>query len=317
MSFLDNLSGFIQDAGDALTGFIQDAGDVLTGFIQDTADAVTDFLESVGTLTYGNYGGLNYSAGVEGGTITETSPPPIDAYDAAFYLHDLALQSSSDPAFHLAADIQVAETVSDLALQGGGTVNVLTGTDGADIRVGGDGVDWIYGGLGNDQLNGAAGTDGVFGGEGNDILDLGDGHDAGWGGAGNDLIFAGTGNDFLFGGTGDDWIYGGSGEDLLNAGPGVDGIVTGAGNDTVVFDVQTSGLDVIVDGSFGPGDGDKIEIHNGGGVSDFNAVISHAYQDGPNVVIAFQNATTGDWDTGVYINGYTIPQLAADDFFFA
>ena len=312
MSFLDNLSGFIQDAGDALTGFIQDAGGALTGFIQDTENALT------GLVTYGNYGGENYSAGVVGGTITETSPPPVDAYDAAYYLHDLAYQSSSDVAVHLAADVQVIETVYDLTLQGGGTVNVLTGTDGADIQVGADADDWIYGGLGNDQLlDGRAGTDGVFGGEGNDILVLGDGHDAGWGGAGNDIILAGTGNDFLFGGLADDWIYGGSGEDLLNAGPGVDGILTEAGNDTIVFDVQTSGLDVIVDGSFGPGDGDKIEIHNGGGVSDFNAVISHAYQSGPNVVIAFQNATTGAWDTGIYINGYTIPQLAADDFFFA
>jgi Ca2+-binding RTX toxin-like protein len=139
---------------------------------------------------------------------------------------------------------------------------------------------------------------------------LGDGHDAGWGGADNDIILAGTGNDFLFGGAGDDWIYGGSGEDLLNAGPGVDGILTEAGNDTIVFDVQTSGLDVISDGSFGPGDGDKIEIHNGGEVSDFNAVISHAYQDGPYVVIAF-NATTG-----IYINGYSIARLRLGQFAF-
>jgi len=105
MSFLDNLSGFIQDAGNALTGFIEDAGDALTGFIQDTENALT------GLVTYGNYGGENYSAGVVGGTITETSPPPIDAYDAAYYLHDLAYQSSSDVAVHLAADIQVSETV--------------------------------------------------------------------------------------------------------------------------------------------------------------------------------------------------------------
>jgi Ca2+-binding RTX toxin-like protein len=304
MSFWDNLLN-------TLTDFIQDTADAVTGFIQDTADAVTDFLESVGALTYGNYGGLNYSAGVVGGTITETSPPPIDAYDAAFYLHDLAYQSSSDPAVRIPADIQVAETVSDLTLHGGGGVNVITGGEGDDIQVGGDGVDWIYGGLGNDQLDGAAGTDGVFGGEGNDILVLGAGHDAGWGGAGNDIILADTGNDFLFGGLGDDWLYGGSGEDRLNAGPGVDGILTGTENDTVFFDVLTSGLDVIMDGSFGPGDGDKIAILNGGEVSDFNAVISHAYQDGPYVVIAF-NATTG-----IYINGYTIAQLAADDFLFA
>ena len=107
MSFWDNLLN-------TLTDFVQDTADAVTDFIEDTGDAVTDFLESVDTLTYGNYGGLNYSAGVVGGTITETSPPPVDAYDAAFYLHDLAYQSSSDPAVRIPADIQVAETVSDL-----------------------------------------------------------------------------------------------------------------------------------------------------------------------------------------------------------
>jgi Ca2+-binding RTX toxin-like protein len=304
MSFWDNLL-------DTVNNFIEDTADAGTDFIQDTRDAVTDFLESVGTLTYGNYGGLNYSAGVVGGTITETSPPPVDAYDAAFYLHDLAYQSSSDSALRLPADVQLAERLIDLAQQGGGSVNVLTGGEGDDIQVGGDGVDWIYGGLGNDQLlDGGAGTDGVFGGEGNDILVLASGHDAGWGGAGNDIILADTGNDFLFGGTGDDWLYGGSGEDRLDAGPGIDGLLTGTENDTVFFDVLTSGLDVIIDGSFGPGDGEKIAILNGGEVSDFDGVISHAYQDGPYVVIAF------DATTGIYINGYSIAQLAADDFLF-
>jgi hypothetical protein len=78
MSFWDNLLN-------TLTDFFENAVDAVTDFVQDTADAVTDFLESVGTLTYGNYGGLNYSAGVVGGTITENSPPPVDAYDAAFF----------------------------------------------------------------------------------------------------------------------------------------------------------------------------------------------------------------------------------------
>jgi Ca2+-binding RTX toxin-like protein len=186
MSFLDTLTDFFEDTKDTLTDFVEDTGDVLS-----------DFLESAGTITYGNYGGLNYSAGVVGGTITETSPPPVNAYDAAFYLHDLVYQSSSDPAVRLPADIQVAESVYDLTQHGGGSVNVLTGTGGADVQVGSDEDDWIYGGLGNDQPYGGAGTDGVFGGEGNDILVLGAGHDAGWGGVGNDYIYAGTGNDFL------------------------------------------------------------------------------------------------------------------------
>src|SRR5215204_4771693 len=98
---------------DTLTDFIDDTADALTNLIEDTGDALTDFLETAGTLHYGNYGGLNYSAGVVGGTITETSPPPVNAYDAAFYLHDLVYQSSSDPAVRLPADIQVAESVYD------------------------------------------------------------------------------------------------------------------------------------------------------------------------------------------------------------
>jgi hypothetical protein len=65
------------------------------------------------TLTYGNYGGLDYSAGTLGGTITGTSadPVPVDAYDALFYQHDLAYKHSSDPAELLQAHIQVVEGV--------------------------------------------------------------------------------------------------------------------------------------------------------------------------------------------------------------
>ena len=92
------------------------------------------------------------TAGVVGGTITETSPPPVNAYDAAFYLHDLVYQSSSDPAVRLPSDVQLAETLTDLAQQGGGNVDVLTGGEADDVLVGDDGADWIYGGLGNDQL---------------------------------------------------------------------------------------------------------------------------------------------------------------------
>jgi hypothetical protein len=69
MSFWDNFQN-------TLTDFVEGAADALTDFINDTGDVLTDFLESAGTLTYGNYGGLNYSAGVIGGTITETSPLP-------------------------------------------------------------------------------------------------------------------------------------------------------------------------------------------------------------------------------------------------
>jgi Ca2+-binding RTX toxin-like protein len=295
MSFLDNLAN------------------TLTDFIQDTADAVTDFLESAGTLTYGNYGGLNYSAGVLGGTITETSPPPVDAYDAAFYLHDLAYQSSSDPAVRVPADVQLAESLYDLAQEGGGSVNVLTGTDGADIQVGGDGDDWIYGGLGNDQPYGGPGTDGVFGGEGNDILVLEAGHDAGWGGAGNDYIYAGTGNDFLFGGAGYDVLLGEAGYDFLFGGGSdialgeADYLFGGAGKD--VFGIQDiAGANVIQD--FNRAEGDVILLKETGLLS-FADVLAHTTDFGSFSVITISPTEN------IWVIGQTSATFQATDFAFS
>jgi Ca2+-binding RTX toxin-like protein len=299
MSFLDNLTDFIEDTKDALTDLVEDAG-----------DAVIDFLESAGTPTYGNYGGLNYSAGVVGGTITDTSPPPIDAYDAAFYLHDLAHQSSSDPAIRLPADIQVAESVYDLTLRGGGSVNVLTGTDGADVQVGSDGDDWIYGGLGNDQPSGGAGTDGVFGGEGNDILVLGAGHDAGWGGSGNDYIYAGTGNDFLFGGAGYDVLLGEAGDDWLD-GAGAQGTVDylfgGIGADNFMVH-NLPGANVIQD--FNRAEGDRILLLDTG-LNSLADVLTHTSDYGSFSVI------TIDGDTNIWVIGQTSATFQATDFAFS
>jgi hypothetical protein len=68
------------------------------------------------TLIYGNYGGLDYSAGEIGGTITLTSedPAPLDAYDASFYDHDLISQQTSDPAVLLESHIDVVQDVTTL-----------------------------------------------------------------------------------------------------------------------------------------------------------------------------------------------------------
>jgi Ca2+-binding RTX toxin-like protein len=284
--------------------------DTVTDFIQDTGDAVTDFLESAGTLTYGNYGGVNYSAGVVGGTITETSPPPVNAYDAAFYLHDLAYQSSSDPAVRLPADVQLAEALYELSQQGGGGVNVVTGGDGADVQVGGDADDWIYGGLGNDQQYGGAGTDGLFGGEGNDIVVLGVGQDAGWGGAGNDYVYAGTGNDFLFGGAGYDVLLGESGDDWLD-GAGAQGTVDylfgGIGAD--IFMVHNlPGANVIQD--FNRAEGDRILLLDTG-LNSFADVLNHTSDYGSFSVI------TIDGDTNIWVIGQTSATFQASDFAFS
>ena len=303
MTFWDNLV-------DTLTDFIEDTKDALTDFVQDTADAVTDFLESVGTPTYGNYGGLNYSAGVVGGTITETSPPPVDAYDAAFYLHDLAHQSSSDPVVRLPADVQVAESLYDLAQQGGGSVNVLTGGNGDDVQVGGESADWIYGGLGNDQPYGGASTDGVFGGEGNDILVMGTGHDAGWGGAGNDYIYAGTGNDFLFGGTGYDVLLGEAGDDWLDgagAQDTVDYLFGGIGADNFMVH-NLPGANVIED--FDRAEGDRILLLDTG-LNSLADVLTHTTDYGGFSVI------TIDGDTNIWVIGQISVTFQATDFAFS
>ena len=68
------------------------------------------------TLVYGNYGGLDYTAGQLNGTITGTSadPAPVDAYDALFYQHDLAFMQTSDPIELIPAHVAVVEGVVDL-----------------------------------------------------------------------------------------------------------------------------------------------------------------------------------------------------------
>jgi hypothetical protein len=46
--------------------------------------------------SYGNYGGPNYSAGVEGGTPSNPANPlPVDDLDTLFWQHDLVLQNSA------------------------------------------------------------------------------------------------------------------------------------------------------------------------------------------------------------------------------
>jgi serralysin len=208
------------------------------------------------------------------------------------------------------ADVQVVESLIDLTRQGGGSVNVLTGTDGADIQVGGDGDDWIYGGLGNDQPYGGPGTDGVFGGEGNDILVLEAGHDAGWGGPGNDYIYAGTGNDFLFGGAGYDVLLGEAGSDWLD-GAGAQGTVDylfgGIGPDNFIVH-NLPGANVIED--FNRAEGDVILLKDTG-LNSFADVLSHTSDYGSFSVI------TIDGDTNIWVIGQTSATFQPTDFAFS
>lgn len=149
----------------------------------------------------------------------------------------------------------------------------------------------------------------MVGGAGNDAMSGGDGDDFISGSIGSDQMVGGAGLDSLFGRTGDDGLYGGDGSDRLEGGAGVDGLWGGAGSDSFFFDAGSGDLDVIFDGEFGPGPGDRVFIR-GAGFSDFAAMMANAYESGGTTVIPFNNTT------GIFIVGYSIAQLSSDDFAF-
>jgi serralysin len=193
---------------------------------------------------------------------------------------------------------------------GGAGDDFLFGLEGNDTLGGGEGNDWLDGGGGSDLMVGGTGNETMAGGDGTDFMYGEAGTDLLVGGAGNDVMSGGADNDFLYGEAGDDIIEGGDSDDLMHGGAGVDSLFGQGGNDTYLFDVATSGLDVIFDIHFGPGPSDQVVIQNGGAIDTFAELIGNAYQDGADVVIAF-NATTG-----IYIKNHTIAQLDAGDFLF-
>ena len=66
-------------------------------------------------LQYGLYGGLDYSAGVEGGKITGLGDPtPVDAFDQLFYNHDRDLQQATTREERLEAHAEVVAGVYGL-----------------------------------------------------------------------------------------------------------------------------------------------------------------------------------------------------------
>jgi Ca2+-binding RTX toxin-like protein len=85
-------------------------------------------------------------------------------------------------------------------------IEVINGTDDADVIEGGNGKQLITGQLGDDSLFGGNGKDKLFGGDGNDDL---------WGGNGADMLSGDDGDDSLEGGLGDDMMDGGAGNDQI------------------------------------------------------------------------------------------------------
>jgi Ca2+-binding RTX toxin-like protein len=84
-------------------------------------------------------------------------------------------------------------------ISGNNRANVIEGGDGNDELSGLGGNDQIFGGNGIDRLFGGRDRDTLYGGNGSDFLDGGAGLDTLYGGEGNDAaIFAGTANDYVF-----------------------------------------------------------------------------------------------------------------------
>lgn len=103
-------------------------------------------------------------------------------------------------------------------------VEIIYGTDGADVLVGTEQDDHIFGRAGSDYIRGLGGNDRFYEiGPGNDTLD---------GGAGHDHFHAGIGDDTLLGGAGNDKLDGGPGADIIDGGPGRDEIQFSYSNDS-------------------------------------------------------------------------------------
>lgn len=199
----------------------------------------------------------------------------------------------------------VTGVVIDLAQWGGGTitldgvtsvdditeatfrlpaVNVMEGTDGADLLAGGSGIDKMYGGGDGDILDGGAGNDELHGGEGYDLLVGGSGDDKLYGDAGKDTLDGGTGDDELRGGAGDDILDGAAGADLIVGGRGDDTLwgdrcATGKSVDTFVFGVN-HGADTIKDFADGQ---DRIDLSAFQDIDAFSDL--SVTQDGDDAVI--------------------------------
>ncbi|WP_341363648.1 calcium-binding protein [Thalassospira sp. SN3W] len=103
-------------------------------------------------------------------------------------------------------------------------VELIYGTDGADVLVGTEQDDHIFGRAGSDDIRGLGGNDRFYEiGPGNDTLD---------GGAGHDHFHASIGDDTLLGGSGNDKLDGGPGADVIDGGPGRDEIRFSYSNDS-------------------------------------------------------------------------------------
>ncbi len=105
-----------------------------------------------------------------------------------------------------------------------GDVEVLFGTDSADVLVGDHSSETLVGLAGDDFIVGNSGGDTILGFDGNDLLIGKSGGDVLRGGPGGDRQFGKSGNDRLAGGPDDDFLRGGTGLDVMKGKNGIDRI---------------------------------------------------------------------------------------------
>ena len=108
----------------------------------------------------------------------------------------------------------------------GGDIEIVVGSDYADMLTGDDLVNVLWGFGGDDALDGGGGDDVLNGGDDNDGLSGGDGADV------------------LNGNDGDDRLEGGPGADVLQGGPGADVLVGNDGRDAVSYAASMAGVTV-------------------------------------------------------------------------
>ncbi len=124
------------------------------------------------------------------------------------------------------------------------SIEIIWGSNFADIIYGTHAHNQLFGNGGSDKLYGERGNDLLRGGMDDDQLFGGDGMDTLYGDMGVDDLQGGMGNDMLFGGEDDDTLSGNDGHDTLEGGPGGDDLMGGEGSDTAAYTMSSEAVTV-------------------------------------------------------------------------
>ena len=256
------------------------AGSVISGVEAVSGSAFGDVLDgnAVANKLYGEAGNDTVRGGVGNDTVLGGDG------------HDLIFGGGNNDVIYGGAGNDVIKGDAD-------NDKIIAGL-GADTIDGGSGKDWLLwsdakGGvvfnLATGEIGGAAagnvvaGIETVSGSAFGDVLDGNSAANTLYGDDGNDTVRGNSGNDKLYGGAGNDLIQGGSGNDWIKGYSGNDTIWGDLGSDEFVF-VRDAGVDMVQDFQDNV---DQVIFLRELGVSTTAQVMSHARQDGADVVFDF------------------------------